>query len=161
MKFILGMVLSVASALALSSTAFAGYAKFYFGNGQSIDTEGKHSNFLISLTVKKTDMNKKLYSYDIQYVDSSVHLDLHHVYRHTNKRFFDVEMNGKVVGYGYCWRHKCHVNAATASINFEHTYMYKHGGKMIYGFGSKLDADGNVTSIWHETLKLLNPVKAH
>lgn len=154
MKFVLGMLLSVAAALALSSNAFAG-SKFYFGNGQSIDTEGNRSNFLISLTIKKAGMGKSLYSYDIQYVDSDVHLDLHHVHSHANKRFFDVHLNGEVVGYGYCWRHKCHKNVATPFINFEHTYMFKHKGKVLYGFGSKLDADGNVTSIWDETLKLL------
>lgn len=159
MRFFMGMVMSVACALALSSSSFAG-SKFYFGNGKSIDTEGKHSNFLISLTIKKVGMNKKLYSYDIQYTDRNVHLDLYQVRSYVNERFFDIKMSDADgymdVGHGYCWRHKCHVNVVMPHISFEHTYMFKHHGKVLRGFGSKLDADGNVTSIWNETLKRLN-----
>ena len=159
MKFLLGMVLSVACALALSSSSFAG-SKFYFGNGQSIDAEGKRSNFLISLTIKKVGMNKKLYSYDIQHADHSEHFDLYRVRSYTNKRFFDIKMSGDDgymdVGHGYCWRHKCHVNVVTPHVSFEHTHKLKHHGKVMYGIGSKLDAEGNLVYIWNETMKLLN-----
>ena len=153
MKLLLGIFLFL-----FSLSAFAdGSAKYFFGSGKQVTRANSKEVYLISLTVNKVDMQTSKYHYNVMFQDRSAEFVFFYSRSHANQSFFDVQISDGEslmnVGYGYCWGAFCHTNVSLGNLHIEHSYVVHRQKGSIHGWGSKKNAEGDVSYVWTENLK--------
>ena len=154
MKLTLAVFVSLWSLTAFSYQSAHNH-EYFHGQGVAIHPDGSAERYLISLAVRKKSMSKYVLSYDIQFGDRNVFFDLAYVHDSADSSFFSVHVRAeegyKLVGHGYCWGPKCHVNYSWNDMNVENTFYRNRRTGNLYGMGSKTGKEGMVY-IWKEVL---------
>ena len=157
MKLLLAFSVSLWSLAAFGSIHSLS-TQYYTGNGVAIHPDGSAERYLITLSVSKQSTNKYALSYDLQFGDKNDFFDLFYVHDKVDSSFFSIFMRGgegyTLVGHGYCWGVKCHVNWNHNRMNVEHTYQRNRRTGAIHGMGSRTNARG-VMYLWKEVLQPL------
>ena len=151
MKLLLALCLSLWS-LAAFSNVHSLHNQYFSGSGVAIHPDGSAHRYLISLSISKQSEHKFNLNYDLQFDEANISHDLVYVHDKPDSSFFSIHMDDELVGHGYCWGMRCHVNWSYHGYDIEHSYKRSRRSGAIYSMGSKRSKDGMVY-IWKEMLR--------
>lgn len=160
MKFLVAVLFSLGSLTAFAtaddSTYNLSYSsahnfEYYHGSGVFKKPSGKSASFLASLTIRKLDEGQFNFIYGIYLDDKNMHYDITLSHRQ-GATFFDVMSEGDTVGYGYCLRHKCHLEYSLGGYHVEDTIKRHKRSKALTRIGSKRNEHG-IIKTWKMSLK--------
>lgn len=150
MRFFLAVALSMFS---LSAVAGSGY---YYGKGSATHPDGSVHPYLMAINIEKVSDVEVKFSYDMQYPDRNVTFGHSWVFAKAGDMFFDVIIDGEVVGNGYCFKQKsCHMRHRMFGMWIENTLYVNDHKKMAHSIGSRSTEDGDIVYVWEEKLKKL------
>ena len=151
MRFFLTVALSLFS---LSVVAGSGY---YYGKGNATYPDGSVHPYLMAISVEKVSDVEMKFAYDMQYSDRNVTFGHSWVFANTGKMFFDVIIDGEVVGNGYCFKQKaCHMRHRMFDMWIENTMYVDHDRGVAHSMGSRSTDNGDIVYVWKEELKRLH-----
>ena len=150
MKFFLAVIMALFS---LSAVAGSGY---FYGQGTATHPDGSVHPYLMAINIEKASDVEMKFSYDMQYADRNVTFGHSWVFAKAGDMFFDVIIDGEVVGNGYCFRQKaCHMRHRMFDMWIENTLYFDRHKRMAHSIGSRSTDDGDIVYVWKEQLKKL------
>ena len=160
MKFLVAVLFSLGSLTAFAagddSTYNLSYSsahsfEYYHGSGVLKKPSGKSKNFLASLTIRALGEGQHNLIYGFYFENKSMHYDIV-LSEREGATFFDVMSKGDTVGYGYCLRHKCHLEYTLMGYHMEDTIKRHKRGNAMTCTSSKRNEHG-IVKTWRISLK--------
>ncbi len=155
MKLLLALSVSLWS-LATFGNVHSLHNQYFSGSGVAIHPDGSAKRYLISLSISKSMPHKFHLSYDAQFGEKNMSLDLVYLHDKPDSSFFSIyAADDMLIGHGYCWGSRCHTSWSHNGHNVEHTYYRSRRTGAIHGMGSRHNKDG-MEYMWKEKLHPLH-----